>query len=67
MQLNNILRFLRKKVLLVGWETVKKRLIKEVEIHHKKDRFFLQNFFIWCLKVPSVTPGGESELPYSTV
>ena len=38
-------------VILVSWQTVKKRLIKEVRIHHKKDGFFLHNFFIWCLKV----------------
>ncbi len=29
----------------------KKRLIKEVCIHHKKDGFFLHNIFIWCLEV----------------
>ncbi len=27
--------------LIVGWHTPKKRLIKEVSIHHKKDGFFL--------------------------
>ncbi len=29
----------------------KKRLIKEVKIHHKKVEFFLLNFFIWCLMI----------------
>ena len=37
--------------LLVGWQPPKKRLIKEVRIHHKKDGFFLHNIFVWCLKV----------------
>ncbi len=36
---------------MVGWHTPKKRLIKEVSIHHKKDGFFLHNIFIWCLEV----------------
>ncbi len=40
-----------KHCLIVGWQTPKKRLIKEVRTHHKKDGFFLHNFFIWCLKV----------------
>ncbi len=36
---------------MVGWHTPKKRLIKEVSIHHKKMDFFLHNIFIWCLEV----------------
>ena len=35
---------------IVGWQTPKKRLIKEVRTHHKKDGFFLHNIIIWCLK-----------------
>ncbi len=33
----------------------KKRLIGEVRIDHKKDGFFLHNFFNWCLKVKKHT------------
>ena len=36
---------------MVGWHTPKKRLIKEVSIHHKKDGFFLHNIFILGPKV----------------
>ncbi len=38
-------------VHMVGWHTPKKRLIKKVSIHHKKDGFFLHNIFIWCIEV----------------
>ncbi len=34
------------EVIMVGWHTPKKRLIKEVSIHHKKDGFFLHNILV---------------------
>ncbi len=30
---------------MVGWQTSKKRLIKEVRVHHKKDGFFFAGHY----------------------